>query len=111
MSKIMVIGAVGQIGSELTVALRKKHGGDNVIATTRKTAFPEEIANGGPCEYFDVQDRAAMEAAVKKASLERGHDRIFVGDAGRGLPVAVHAVDRSSQAALRRLDVRLFRVQ
>ena len=49
MAKIMVIGAVGQIGSELTVALRKKYGGDNVIATTRKTAFPEEIANGGPC--------------------------------------------------------------
>ncbi len=70
MAKIMVIGAVGQIGSELTVALRKKYGGDNVIATTRKTAFPEEISNGGPCEYFDVQEQGAMEAAVKKHGVD-----------------------------------------
>ena len=33
MSKILVTGAAGQIGSELVVALREKHGEENVIAT------------------------------------------------------------------------------
>jgi nucleoside-diphosphate-sugar epimerase len=31
MKKIMVTGSVGQIGSELTMALRKKYGNDNVL--------------------------------------------------------------------------------
>ena len=31
--KIIVIGACGQIGSELTPALRKVYGNDNVIAS------------------------------------------------------------------------------
>ena len=33
MTKILVTGAIGQIGSELTVALRKRYGNDNVIAS------------------------------------------------------------------------------
>ena len=40
MKKIMVTGAVGQIGSELTMALRKKYGNDNVLATGRYAGAP-----------------------------------------------------------------------
>ena len=36
MKRILVTGACGQIGTELTVALRKKHGNDNVVATDIK---------------------------------------------------------------------------
>ena len=70
MAKILIIGAVGQIGTDLTVALRKKFGGDNVVASTRKSGFPPEIADGGPCEYFDVQDKAAMEGVMKKYGID-----------------------------------------
>ncbi len=70
MAKVLVIGAVGQIGTELTVALRKKFGGQSVIAATRKTAFPEEIAAGGPCEYFDVLEKEKMKEVVKKHGIE-----------------------------------------
>lgn len=70
MSKVLVIGAVGQIGTELTVALRKKFGGKNVIAATRKTAFPPEITEGGPCEYFDVLDKAKMKEVIKKHGID-----------------------------------------
>ena len=37
MTKILVTGAVGQIGSELTMALRERYGNENVVATGRKT--------------------------------------------------------------------------
>ena len=37
MRKILVTGACGQIGSELVIELRQKHGGDNVVATGYKT--------------------------------------------------------------------------
>jgi len=33
MEKILVIGSAGQIGSELTIALRKQYGDSNVFAT------------------------------------------------------------------------------
>ena len=35
MKKILVIGARGQIGSELVPALRKRYGNDNVVAAGR----------------------------------------------------------------------------
>ena len=70
MAKVLIIGAVGQIGSELTVALRKKHGADNVVASTRKTEFPPEIKDGGPCEYFDVLDKKSMGAVVEKYKID-----------------------------------------
>ena len=51
MKKILVTGAVGQIGSELTMALRKKHGNDNVVACGRKTKPSDKLFNSGPFEY------------------------------------------------------------
>ncbi len=69
MAKVLVIGAAGQIGTELTVALRKKYGGKNVVAATRKTAFPPEIADGGPCEYFDVLEKEKMTGVARKYGI------------------------------------------
>ena len=50
MKKILVTGSVGQIGSELTLELRKNYGNDNVIATGRKTKPSEELLESGPVE-------------------------------------------------------------
>lgn len=55
MEKILVIGAAGQIGSELVMALRKLHGNENVYATDLKPA-PEEVMNSGPFQILDVMD-------------------------------------------------------
>ena len=55
MEKILVIGAAGQIGSELVVELRKIHGNDNVWATDIKTP-PPDVAEGGPSQILDVMD-------------------------------------------------------
>ncbi|MDA3821747.1 MAG: NAD-dependent epimerase/dehydratase family protein [Bacteroidales bacterium] len=55
MEKIMVIGAAGQIGSELVVELRKKYGNENVWGTDIK-APPSDITDGGPFQILDVMD-------------------------------------------------------
>ncbi len=70
MARVLVIGAVGQIGTELTMALRKKYGGDNVVASTRKTPFPAEMEDSGPCEYFDVLSKTDTANCIKEHGVE-----------------------------------------
>ncbi len=60
MRKIIVIGAAGQIGSELVPALREKYGNDNVIATGRRTPLPRNIVDSGPVIYLDALNREAL---------------------------------------------------
>jgi nucleoside-diphosphate-sugar epimerase len=70
MKKILVIGATGQIGSELTLELRKKYGGDNVVATGHKRAPTDKLLQSGPFEYIDVTDRGNIEKVVKKYRID-----------------------------------------
>jgi nucleoside-diphosphate-sugar epimerase len=60
MRRILVIGAAGQIGSELVPFLREKYGNDNVIATGRKTPLPEVIKNSGPVIYLDALEANSL---------------------------------------------------
>jgi nucleoside-diphosphate-sugar epimerase len=55
MKRILVTGSYGQIGTELIDALRKKYGGENVIATGRKKP-PEIVTKGGPYYRLDALD-------------------------------------------------------
>ena len=62
-TRILVIGANGQIGSELTEALAARHGSEAVVAS--------DIAAGGRCtqvayEPLDVLDAAALAALVAR---------------------------------------------
>jgi nucleoside-diphosphate-sugar epimerase len=66
--KIWVIGASGQIGSDLVVELRKIYGGDNVIASDIKEAS-EEVMQGGPFEHFDVCSVDEVSHLVKKYKI------------------------------------------
>jgi nucleoside-diphosphate-sugar epimerase len=56
MKKILVTGAIGQIGSELVAALRKKHGTDRVVATDIRMPADVELRDAGPFEFLDVLD-------------------------------------------------------
>lgn len=56
MKKILVTGAVGQIGSELTVALRKRYGNENVIATDIRMPTDKDLRDSGPFEFLDCLD-------------------------------------------------------
>ena len=46
--KILVTGAVGQIGSELTMALRQRYGADNVVAAGHRTPPGPTLRDSGP---------------------------------------------------------------
>jgi len=68
MSKILIIGAAGQIGSDLTVELRKKHGANHIIATDIKDAT-QEIMEGGPFEILDVMDKQKLSEIIDKYGI------------------------------------------
>lgn len=70
MAKVLVTGAVGQIGSELTLALREKFGADNVVAGGRKTAPSPELRDSGPFEVVDCTDVEAVEGTIKKYGID-----------------------------------------
>lgn len=70
MKKIMVTGAVGQIGSELTMALRKKYGNDNVIATGHKTQPSPTLRDSGPFEFINVSKRETVDEMIKKFNID-----------------------------------------
>ncbi len=67
MRKILVTGALGQIGSELTMLLRKEYGTDNVIATSRRIKEGhEELIESGIFEILDVTDGKGLSELVRK---------------------------------------------
>ena len=63
MKKILVIGAGGQIGSELVLALRNKYSAEQVIASDVKEECPEIIKNG-PYKQLDILNRDAVREYV-----------------------------------------------
>jgi nucleoside-diphosphate-sugar epimerase len=69
MKKILVTGATGQIGSELTIELRKKYGNDGVIAAGHRRKPSEKLFNSGPFEYVDVTDEERITKVVKKYDI------------------------------------------
>jgi nucleoside-diphosphate-sugar epimerase len=70
MKRLLVTGAVGQIGSELTLALREKFGNDNVVACGRKTKPSQELLDSGPFEYIDITNKESVENVVKKYDVD-----------------------------------------
>ncbi|UCH46692.1 MAG: L-threonine 3-dehydrogenase [Betaproteobacteria bacterium] len=73
MKTILITGATGQIGTELTRALRTKYGGQNVIAAGHRREPDKSLVEQGPFCRIDVTHREALEKAV----AERRVDTIF----------------------------------
>lgn len=71
MKNILIIGATGQIGSELTMELRKRYGNDHVVAGYIHGSEPKgELKESGPSEVVDVTDGEMIAAAVKKYHID-----------------------------------------
>ena len=70
MKKILVTGSTGQIGSELTLALREKYGGDNVIAVGHQRKPSDALLNSGPFEVVDIGQIEKLKETVKKHNVD-----------------------------------------
>jgi nucleoside-diphosphate-sugar epimerase len=70
MKRILVTGSVGQIGSELTMALREKYGNDNVIATGRKTKPSKTLLNSGPFEFIDITKKETLKEMIETYDID-----------------------------------------
>jgi len=68
-TNILVTGAAGQIGSELTPLLRKKFGPENVLATDIKTDIPSVLNDSGIYEKLDVTNPAHLKEIIKKYQI------------------------------------------
>lgn len=73
MKKILVIGSCGQIGTELTLALREKYGKENVVSADLK-AFPNNEFLGGNYKQLDALDRDG----VRKYIIEEQFSDVYL---------------------------------
>jgi len=64
MVRILVTGAVGQIGSELTMVLRERYGQENVMAVDIKEP-KEKLRDSGPFEFLNCTDLNRMKDIIK----------------------------------------------
>ncbi len=59
----LIIGASGQIGTELTARLRQQYGSHKVIATDIREG-DRSLSEGGPFEILDAMDYKALEDII-----------------------------------------------
>ena len=71
MENILIIGATGQIGSELTMELRRRYGNNHVVAGYIIGSEPKgELKESGPSEVVDVTDGEKIASVVKKYHID-----------------------------------------
>ena len=114
MKKILVTGAVGQIGSELTMELRTRYGAANVVAAGHTTAPGVALRESGPFEILDVTEKSALAKVLDKYAItEIYHMAALLSVVGEKHPqrcwqVNVDGLRNVLEIARERGGVRLF---
>ena len=67
--KILVTGAVGQVGTELVPALRTQFGAENVVAAGHRTRPDEGFRSEGPFETVDATDGDALRVLIRRHDI------------------------------------------
>ena len=71
MKNILIIGSTGQIGTELTMELRRRYKGANVVAGYISGAEPKgALAESGPMALVDITNEQQIAEAVSKYKID-----------------------------------------
>lgn len=71
MNRILVTGASGQIGSDLVRLLRRRHGGESVVALdVSHPPASNGIVKDGPFEEADVRDSSALARIIEEYEVD-----------------------------------------
>ena len=70
MKRILVTGALGQIGSELVSALRQRYGADAVVASDIRVIQLDVEHSNGPFEYVDVTRARDLQDVVLRYEID-----------------------------------------
>ncbi len=71
MKRILITGALGQIGTELTAYLREQYGKDNVIASDINKRGDASFFEAGPFELLNVVDAKGIAEVCKKYGINQ----------------------------------------
>ena len=69
MNKILIIGACGQLGTELTLKLRELKGAENVIASDLLDD-PIDLLEDGPYEKLNIMNKEAFQMILEKYDIK-----------------------------------------
>lgn len=69
MKRILVTGALGQIGSELVVALRERYGAETVVASDIRIP-PRGVGHTGTFEYVDCTELRQIQEVVRRHDID-----------------------------------------
>ncbi len=70
MKRVLVTGALGQIGTELVVKMREIYGADNIIASNRSGQEDHTLTQSGPFEVIDVTDAKRIFEVADKYKVD-----------------------------------------
>jgi nucleoside-diphosphate-sugar epimerase len=97
MRKILVTGSTGQIGSELTLELRKKYGANNVVAVGHRRQPSEALLKSGPFEHVELSSEESIEEVVKHYGIDTiYHLAAILSATGEENPQAAWAINMGS---------------
>ena len=100
---ILILGACGQIGTELTLALRQKYGNDHVVASDIRQPEHSELLNG-PFEVLDASSASALRSVCEKHEMHTVYHLVAMLSA-TGEKFPMKAWDLNMQSLLHVLEL------
>ena len=100
---ILILGACGQIGTELTLALRDKYGTDQIVASDIRRSDLAELQDG-PFEILDASDADALRAVCEQHNVHTVYHLVAMLSA-TGEKFPMKAWDLNMQSLLHVLEL------
>jgi len=100
---ILILGACGQIGTELTLALRDKYGIDQIVASDIRRSDLAELKDG-PFEILDASDADALRAVCEQYKVHTVYHLVAMLSA-TGEKFPMKAWDLNMQSLLHVLEL------